>query len=469
MRAGDLTQFPNPFAPDPPVSAHRRAVVSALKFLFVIAVLLTVLLTVTSHGPGWLASRLSSNFDSLDTQSKQARLIQMSQLGEPGVAPLTAAIADSDRIVAERAFELIQELQNQWTTLSKADADQRKLSMARSIGLLAERLPSERQVWAAELLQQTIVDTSEKTDDASRMIFAVANQSLQALNDPSIDPIEHGETTTLGMAGSSPLPLSSNDREATWTDWPPPQPMILKAGFSGAIDDHLAHAETTELNRDETTEPVVESPGTKLANESEPRPTVYRSGGLLTLPASNRLVDALPELTQRVNPIRQVNSTEPVPESQTSSLATNVQGAVETAYHQAAPREPDEVAWVSADTESVIRIMGSGDESVHEQAAAELTRRGFNETEVSIAGIVACDDVSKRLALIDELTANETVDPRPWLLLLLVDPDRQVKLDAITALSKTLDPLVRDHLRRRLSEESDQKVVFRIRRILDLR
>jgi hypothetical protein len=121
------------------------------------------------------------------------------------------------------------------------------------------------------------------------------------------------------------------------------------------------------------------------------------------------------------------------------------------------------------DTESVIYWLGNSHAPLRTAAKDELKRRGLSDDEIGIATRIAAGDVQTKLDLVDFIARSGKHDPRPWLLLLMNDPSRDVKLKAVSVLATINDPAVEQKLRSRIIDEPDPTVAFRIRRLLDLR
>jgi hypothetical protein len=71
--------------------------------------------------------------------------------------------------------------------------------------------------------------------------------------------------------------------------------------------------------------------------------------------------------------------------------------------------------------------------------------------------------------LIDAIARSQSIDPRPWLLMMLEDESRDVKLRVVSVLATMNDPGVSQRLRMHLIDEHDPTVAARIRRVLNLR
>ncbi len=138
-------------------------------------------------------------------------------------------------------------------------------------------------------------------------------------------------------------------------------------------------------------------------------------------------------------------------------------GSVRSAVHLV--RSPME----TLDDRSVIRWLGSRDSRRRGEARDELRRRGLDEDEIDIAAAVASPDLRTRLEVIDVITRSDRLDPRPWLLMLLEDPNRDIKLRVISALATMSDPGIASRLKARIAQEPDPTVAARIRHVLSLR
>ncbi|MCG8648861.1 MAG: HEAT repeat domain-containing protein [Pirellulales bacterium] len=397
---------------------------SALKFLGIVAIGMTITVVVGGRSPQWLADRLAGDFESLAPTEKQRRLIQFSELGQPGIEPLVRALVDSNPDVARSAYDLLRQAQNDWTVLPVPQRRQRHLALVQSIHEIAVPLPDDRTGWASALLQQSLSESVAQNDDVSRRLYQSANEALGQLSlsqraGPSV--LESGPLRPLVPQRmevvAQPLPVANSDAGLGWTDWPPAdQPGPVPQAESG------------------------DTPGTS----SSGAPTVYRS-------SANRLKTLTPGEAVVLNPV-------PTPR-ETSFQADDILPVTNLVD---SPTE-------TLEDRSVIDWLGSPHQVRREQAKLELIRRGYDGDQIQLASRIANGDVKTRIELIDAIARADRIDPRPWLLLLLDDSNRDVQMRAISVLATMKDPAVAQELKIRLVEQNDPIVAARLRRVLNLR
>jgi len=443
MEFGELSE--NPFSLEKtPASQKRGAFVSAIKFLLFVAVCLGATVVVSSQSRRWLVQHLTADFDSLNTKQKQTRLIQLADLGLPGIEPLVDALADDQIQVARTAFDLLQEAQNQWTALDRDDQQQRHHALIDSLETIAVHLPDDRTGWGTSLLQQTVLATVSRKDSASRNLYRSANHAIDLLSlsnraGPSVlsaQPLSSSQPRRLTVR-QKPLSISGVGQSESWTDWPPTQPQSSPTGAK------IVARSSSPANRS-----TVEGP------------SVYRSGRTAKL----RRAD-----TDRPVQLRDVAQS---PEIQGPEIQSQKSQHLETSYATNPIRSVAHVVdspMETLDDQSVMQWLDSPHTAMREQAKNELVSRGYDETQIAIATQIAVGDTPARLALVDAISRSTQIDPRPWLFMLLGDENRQVKLRTISVLATMKDAYVDQRLRKRLNEESDTKVASQIRRVLELR
>jgi hypothetical protein len=425
----------NPFSLEPAAirrsqrAAKRKSVLSAFKFLALVAACLVVTLVIAAQSRRWLLHQLTSDFASLSNPEKQARLIQIADLGPMGIEPLVQQLAAEDLEVARTAFELLREAQNQWILLSQKEQQRCHARMVATIESIAVQIPDDRTGWPTSLLQQTLMTTVQRKDEQATALYRDANHALELLSisdraGPSIldaEPLDPNQPRRLTIR-SAPLPVSAVDTVDQWTDWPPTQSQ------AGSAIEIVGRA------NDETSE------DDSLAQT----PTVYRSGAATLQPIQSGEAVILRDIDQPEETSHHTSEIQPVTHLVDSPMET-------------------------FDDKSVMHWLGSPHQALREKAKLELITRGFDGTQIAIATQIAAGDVQTRMALVDKLAESSGIDPRPWLLMLLEDQSREVRLRVVSILVTMDDPDITQRLRLHLVDERDPTVAFRIRRNLDIR
>ncbi len=413
----------------------------------IITISLAVLLACGSQYRRYRIESLHHDFASLSTAKKLARLEQLASFGADGLTGIVAALCDDDQQVAVRAHEILRAAQKSWIVQSSDQATANQMSLVGAIREFDATLPAKGITLAQDLLQHTIQSSVDQSDAPTRQLYFAATATMQQIS-MGAEPRE--SSATPDDVRDQPLPVAHLAAGADWTDWPP------------RADDNQPIASAVAQANFQTARPIV------YRKDAEPLP----DGSLQTVPEHEVV------LLRDVRDERTIDVAGPEPQEDVAEAEPQEDVAeaepLETAPDQPTATQPDagiveKSPWQGAAVGTVIELLGSQEGDLRVQAAAELARRGFNDQQVSIAAKIVGDDANAKLALIHSLADASAVDPRPWLIMLLRDQTREVKLRAISALATMKDPWVTQELRLRLVEEPDQTVAFRIRRILNLR
>ncbi|TWU37818.1 hypothetical protein Q31b_46070 [Novipirellula aureliae] len=445
MQSGDFTNHPNPFALH--VDGNRPSRSSfrtAAKFFAMITLLFGVTLAVGSQSRQWIVNRLMSGFSELQVPEKQQRLAQISELGIPAIEPLVDAILDPETEVARTACELLRQSQNHWTSFDWSDSRTYHEELVKQLARISSAIPEGRTGWTTSLIQQTIMESVQKDDAASKNLYNFASQTLGSMSlstgsGPSVldtQPLDQNAPVRL-MVRSKPLPVADAESFGAWTDWPTPQ--------SRETSSHI---------------PSDEQP----SQESKPGASVYRSSASKLRPVESGENIVLRDI-QATKPDSLAAETVPVsasPLAVTQSPPAANGTIVPTSYLT-------DSAFESYDDQSVIHWLGSEEASLRQKAKLELMRRGFSAQQIEIATQIASPDSASRLALVDAIARSRIENPRPWLAILLNDSYREVRLKTISVIATMNDPEMMQTLRSRLEQERDPIVNARIRRVLKLR
>ena len=439
MSRSDFPNEPNPFAFA--AAAPRRqqghqsraAVTKAVKGFLAVAVVLAALLGARQVSGTWLLSRLTEDFDTLPSRDQQARLIQISGFGSAAIDPLVSALAAKDIATGRTAYDLLRQIQNDWTVLGTASLRSRHATLVHSIALLAPRLPDDRTGWATSLVRQSLMESVDQENDQAQRLYQNANEALGLLahsnrSGPSIlssgSPSSNARTEQRLVVRSQPLPVGPSGEGNPWTDWPPP------------------------------TAPT------------EPAPSIYRS----TLSdASARLKPVLRDQTVALKPVSQIHAS--VPPGLSGLPATQPQ-ATEPPLSIEQVQNTEvlvETALEAYDDRSVMHWLHSRDHQHQQSAKLELLSRGYSESQITQAANLTHPEVKVRLHFLNLIGRHPTLDPRPWLKLMAGDENRDVRMTVVSILASFRDPDAKSQLRTMIATERDQAVASKIRQALNLR
>ena len=466
MEFGDLSE--NPFAgvARKEKNSRRRALVRAFQVFVLVTVATGGVLLLANQSKRWLAGRLTADFETLGTSQKIERLGQLAELGVFSVEPLVNSMADEDAGVARAGYELLRTAQNNWTVLPLEDEASRHQLLIDALKGIAIDLPGHRTGWGTSLMQQTLLFASEHPDAIGDLPERVSNTisllSLSGRPDKAATSVDAEKIGRLDVQ-SGPLPVDAVQSVDEWTTWPPGQ--ASSRHVAGAASRSQANA-AADLSSTAGQSTVSQSDVDYLAEgRSDSVPTVYKSGAnRLQVIGENEIVQlsdvAQSSASVNLESNQSVGFNQPV-------HSTDVNLAMTTDLNSQVTMVDSPMG--TFDDASVMRWLGSPHTALREKAKLELVSRGFDGTAIAIATRIFTGDVTEKLELADALARTSVIDPRPWLLLLLQDADRDVRLRTISSLGSMDDPAIAGRLRTHLVDERDPAVASRIRRVLNLR
>lgn len=462
---GGWGDTPNPFARVIAASepSAKSRFVRAVKTLVVTLMLTVLLMAGVFFGRQFLLAHWITGFDDLDAAAKQSRLTQIAGFGFDAIEPLVDKLVAEDDAVSASAFTLLQQLQNDWITLSPADAQS---AHHRLIGAIAATFcpprkpaPSARQsgqtdrpnplqrARASELLRQSVLEFSSAPAQSGELLAAanglLATLDVRAPSQPMLvdSPVKLAAETRPHSV-SKVVQFSSPVRQSGWTDWPPGRPPAAR---------------------------IVRS-GTRQANFSAEQPassTAARSH-LQSLPPGV-MAPLRPISPAPTNPAPPADA--PHPDHAARPAGAAMSPVLATRHPagrviQVVAHRDEEVVATRRDA-AWIEQLASPVAGQSELARMELVQRGLTPPQVQLARNWSTAAPAQRLALVDSLAHSGQLESALWLSVALGDPDREVRLRVASVLEKTDDTAVLAKLRKQLARESDPHVAYRIRRILD--
>ena len=468
MEFGDLSE--NPFArvARKEKNTRRRALVRAFQVFVLVTIATGGILVLANQSKRWLAGRLLADFDGLGASQKIDRLAQIAELGVFSVEPLVSSMADEDSGVARTGYELLRTAQNNWTVLPLEDEKSRHEVLIEAVKGIALDLPDHRTGWGTSLMQQTLLFTAEHpgaTGDlperASNAINLLALSGRPEQNATLVKSVTPGR---LGVQGG-PLPVDGIQSVDEWTTWPPGQKIARNVtdGVTDAAPNAIAGVTSgVSFGAADSAQATANFP---TASRSGAVPTVYKSGAnRLQLIGENEVV-RLADFAESslIDSVGSADASQIGRSDHRSGVTKSL--AIEANAQVALVDSP----MGTFDDASVMHWLGSPHTALREKAKLELVSRGFDETAIAIATRIFTGDINEKLELVDALTSTSVIEPRPWLLLLLQDPDRDVRLRTVSSLGSMDDPAIAGRLQTHLGDERDPAVASRIRRVLNLR
>jgi hypothetical protein len=415
----------NPFA----VAAKRPSsrLWPALKGLAMIGGLFAILVVAQAQSRRWLLDRWVSGISDLPVAEQVQRLLQIDALGDIATETVARRLAAKDDAVASTAYELLREHLGEWSIRDDQSLGRAHKNMIAGLEAVAPELTGDRARWAKELLNQSIVECAERKIRDMDEAFVAANRVLAILSPPPAINLQSAQSLA-STAASPVLP------DAIYQGIERPRLLPLTVEPTLQVDS-LATAQV---------EPVDE-PSDSLQNAA-PEP-------LTAIVPAPRVMPVAAELT-------------PTNESMTISAAKASAEAQEVIQPV---RHLTQSAYETFDTKSVITLLGSNQADVRDQAVNELVKRGLSNEEIRVANQLASPVVDVRLGLLESIVNRTDLDPRPWLLWLAEDPQREVRMRAVTTLATMNDASIRQALQQRLTQEHDPTVIAHLKRVINTR
>ncbi|MEM9587275.1 MAG: HEAT repeat domain-containing protein [Planctomycetota bacterium] len=442
--------MPNPFAtPLKPRRQSGAALFAAIRVAVIAGIVLLAVIGISQFSRSWLLNRLTKDFDSLSPPQRIVRLGQLAEFGEASVQVVARSLTDPDAGVARTAYELLETFQTDWAALPRSTRLENQATLVQALRDQSAQLPDERTGYAVALLRTTLADVSADADESSQKLHRQASEAMAQLtlsDRPGQSVLENESPGTRVpqrvAARTQPLAVPNEDLDR-WTQWPSIQtPQQINA------------ADAPETTTRESLRDLPNPPSAGSSEIASPSAQVLQSGpgplpvdgrvGLTPVTTAAPRLKALPgSATVAARP--SLSATGPL------IRPTSLTSAPLTAYTDG----------------SVIRLLGSRQLEQRQAARDELARRGLSENEIQMANRVGQGNVVSRLALIDELASNAGANPLPWLMILLEDPHRNVRMKVISVLMTWQDVEVKQRLRMHLAKESDPFVVQRLKRHLE--
>ena len=406
---------------DNPFAVKRRQgssrLLSGAKGLAMVAVLFAVLIVAQAQSRRWLLERWVNGFADLPVTEQVQRLLQIDALGDIATETIARRLAASEDSVAATAYELLRGHLNAWSSRDSESLGLAHKNMINGLEAIAPELSGERARWAKELLNQTLLECVDRESEQMDKAYQAANRVLAILTPTS--PLETTPSNTIASNDSNPATPAADSA------YQHPRLVPLPVRMQNA-------EQSTAVEPSRPAPELVEIASEVHSMQNKP---------LAIMPA--RIID-------------------------TSASVKPTPGKIDNEVIQPV-RHLTHSSFEAFDTKSVITLLGNSQADLRDQAVEELVRRGLSNEEIRVANQLASPVVEVRIGLLESIANRRDIDPRPWLLWLAEDSNREVRLRAISSLGTMNDGSIKQSLRQRLTSEHDPAVIAQIRRIVSQR
>jgi hypothetical protein len=116
--------------------------------------------------------------------------------------------------------------------------------------------------------------------------------------------------------------------------------------------------------------------------------------------------------------------------------------------------------------EQLLPLLASTQPKLAQQATSELVRRGMSRAQLEIAVAIAQGDIDARIAAMDQLVRDPSLDAIPWLAWMAEQSDPRVRRKAISVLGSMSNPEANRKLRILKNREPDGAIADQISQVL---
>ena len=434
--------------------------------LLCVLVGLAAVVVIGDLSRAWLLGRWTRDFDQLAADARRDRVVQIAELGEPAIAFLVRSLGDPDIGVARAAYESLRQMQSEWAAAPTGAMTRRQLALVSAVDSQGIQISDDRTGWASNLVRRAMMDSDGLQETAGRELHRLAADTLSRLSlaerpGPSVlESTGDDAMPTRIAARVMPLPVTLLGPE---TDDAEPGDRVPVA--DGTADGQSGWADGGGGLRRMGPRPGEDWQPVRESDEDPPRVRAGRP--------PDRESPQNPQTPQQIGKPPAPEQTRAPEETRAAGRAES-RAMIDAAFSPASLNgdAPAGNRLVSSpmqtlDDRSVVHWLRDADPRRRDEARQELRGRGWTAEEIEIAGAVVSPDLATRLAMVDTIARSDRLDPRPWLLWLLEDTSRDVKLRALSVLGTLGDPEMTRRLRARLAEERDPTVAAAIRRVTE--
>lgn len=405
----------------------------------------------------WLARRWQSQLSILDDKNVAGQLRRIAALGEPGFAVLADELDSPRESVADGARRVLFAQLTEWEALSAEDVTPRLLALSRALAGEIDNLDEQGRLVAGDVALRIVLWPPDQLTRERDGLIEPCRRVLDGRPKGRTQP-----TAVARADGKSPGPnalqSTGDDAKRRASDKTtirlPPQSLEDVPGGALPVNTSDDSASAALSDRDSESSGNLDNEEPDVRNDRTP--TAAGPGGM-PVRLGARSKDARP-LSGPGNSA--ANNGPPVDSALPTETANSIHDDV---AGQAKPRF-EQVEGTNAG--ELMQLLHGSDVATASWARNELSRRGFNKTELRLAERLADPDPRVRRQWVRYIPGLRGVDAQQWLLWLSRDDDADVRLTAITLMASTTNRELLDRLAELAASDNDARIRGQAERIL---
>jgi hypothetical protein len=434
--------------------APWKRVCLMLSFSLAVATIWLGFAAVASRQRSQIIDQLTAQIIGGNREGSLAAIRALASAPRPLLEPIVRAAASPNRTLAEGSQQAITDLVEQWRLQSESGRNQN--IVASGLDELAAALDENCKSFSA-------TDAPWLTHIASA-ILRLANR---ALPDADLELTMHCEAL-LAAARQTRVPATSV-RSAQ--DIPSAETTNAAAHVDGSTLDSpkdVAYRETRVISAGSSA-----TPSAAENAFSAPPQSAYQTITAAEPSAPDRAAAAQsPDKEARwawpaINEAKADRETEESSGPAQSNSSAGNSSRIAARFVETTSPTPDSLK--SVDSRALLQRWLSVDKSAQGQLDLELARRGLGKPSVEIARVLFSDRVEDRIRLVQQIMTAPGINASAWLQLFTEDEDANVRLAAITLMSTSNNPSLKEQAYQATLHDRDPRVADLAGRLRDRR
>lgn len=434
--------------------ARWKRVCWMLTFPLAVAAIWLAFAALASHQRSQIVDQLTTQIIEGNRSGSLAAIRAIASAPRPLIEPIVRAAASPNRNLARGSQQAINDLIEQWQL--QIESGRNKSAVEDGLDELAAALDANRDSFSA-------TDGPWLTRIAST-ILRLANRTL-----PDTD-------LALTMHCESLLSVAGQTRSRTTSVVSTPD---ISSATAAAATKHIAsnalQRPTNKADQETDVTPITSSDATSSAeNAFSASPQSAYETIASPAPASSDH-STMAEITDKearwtwpamIDGKTSLNAKE---ESGLAKSNSSANASSEAAARFVETTRPTAESLKSVDSRALLQRWSTADKSVQTALELELTRRGLGKPNAEIVRMLLSDRVEDRVRLVQRIVGASGINTAAWLQLFTEDDDAEVRLAAITLMSTSNNPALKEQAFQASLHDRDPRVADLAGRLRDRR